>query len=106
MPKELPKKVQGQELCQKLGERTQICVKAERFGYNAWLTGLDGKKLAPISIGKPPSLKQALRIAVGHARRIAAEGYEPNRDRRRGPRPRNPDGTLAAARPRRRGSRR
>lgn len=89
MPKEIPKNQQGVQACAPFGQG-QICVTGRRYGYEAWIVGRDGKNKAPISIGKPHTVRQALRIAVAKAERIR-DNPERERRQRRGPRFRGED---------------
>jgi hypothetical protein len=64
----------------------KVCVTGRRWGYEAWIIGHSGQKLAPISIGKPSTVKTALRIAAQKAQRMRT-GVDARHELRRGPRP-------------------
>jgi hypothetical protein len=70
-PREIPKKFQGVERCAQYGDNTKICVTGGRYGWSAWLTSNDGRKLAPLSVGRNTrSPGTALRVARIKADRI------------------------------------
>jgi hypothetical protein len=77
MAKEIPKSQQGKELCQAFKKNVRVCVTGRRYGYEAWLVSKTGRRLAPISVGKPNRVKKALRIAVREAHRIARGEMRP-----------------------------
>lgn len=90
MAKEIRKDQQGVRVCEPFGEG-QVCVTGHKYGYSAWIVDRNGRELAPLAVGKPPTARQALRIVSAKARRIAAHGAEREIRQRRGPRPR-PEG--------------
>lgn len=77
-------KIYGNEYsCAPFRGNTQVCVFRGKAGWSAWLTGTDGRALAPISIRNPRSESAALKAATQAARRIADTPGRPSPARRR-----------------------